>query len=176
MAGPVAQWLEPAAHNGLVAGSSPAGPTNEIRGLPVLAFPPRTLSRTISKIRNTLRTFEATSHRHDLTLDRRSLFMQQIYVDRRSNLRLIAKLPQGPLTMCALRHASVPTTYGGNFLLVAASASRLILRRNAILPSVPKPTMWKTSLPMTMPIEAKGGVAVSTAPGWIWQQRDRESR
>src|SRR6267378_7338259 len=29
-AGPVAQWLEPAAHNGLVAGSSPAGPTKEI--------------------------------------------------------------------------------------------------------------------------------------------------
>src|SRR5258708_40051839 len=28
-AGPVAQWLEPAAHNGLVAGSSPAGPTNK---------------------------------------------------------------------------------------------------------------------------------------------------
>src|SRR5215218_4751223 len=25
--GPVAQWLEPSAHNGLVAGSSPAGPT-----------------------------------------------------------------------------------------------------------------------------------------------------
>jgi hypothetical protein len=25
--GPVAQWLEPAAHNGLVAGSSPARPT-----------------------------------------------------------------------------------------------------------------------------------------------------
>ena len=25
--GPVAQWLEPTAHNGLVAGSSPAGPT-----------------------------------------------------------------------------------------------------------------------------------------------------
>jgi hypothetical protein len=32
-AGPVAQWLEPAAHNGLVAGSSPAGPTNEIKNL-----------------------------------------------------------------------------------------------------------------------------------------------
>src|SRR6201982_2179511 len=29
-AGPVAQWLEPAAHNGLVAGSSPAGPTSRI--------------------------------------------------------------------------------------------------------------------------------------------------
>ena len=28
-AGPVAQWLEPAAHNGLVAGSSPAGPTSK---------------------------------------------------------------------------------------------------------------------------------------------------
>src|SRR5271166_1101826 len=26
--GPVAQWLEPAAHNGLVAGSSPARPTS----------------------------------------------------------------------------------------------------------------------------------------------------
>ncbi len=31
-AGPVAQWLEPAAHNGLVAGSSPAGPTNSFKG------------------------------------------------------------------------------------------------------------------------------------------------
>src|SRR5208283_3365537 len=28
--GPVAQWLEPAAHNGLVAGSSPARPTTKI--------------------------------------------------------------------------------------------------------------------------------------------------
>jgi tripartite-type tricarboxylate transporter receptor subunit TctC len=33
-AGPVAQWLEPAAHNGLVAGSSPAGPTNDYGSLP----------------------------------------------------------------------------------------------------------------------------------------------
>jgi hypothetical protein len=32
-AGPVAQWLEPAAHNGLVPGSSPGRPTNEIRSL-----------------------------------------------------------------------------------------------------------------------------------------------
>jgi hypothetical protein len=32
-AGPVAQWLEPAAHNGLVAGSSPAGPTSLFKGL-----------------------------------------------------------------------------------------------------------------------------------------------
>src|SRR5271165_4832822 len=31
--GPVAQWLEPAAHNGLVAGSSPARPTSARRAL-----------------------------------------------------------------------------------------------------------------------------------------------
>ena len=37
-AGPVAQWLEPAAHNGLVAGSSPAGPTNEIKCLSIFIF------------------------------------------------------------------------------------------------------------------------------------------
>jgi hypothetical protein len=30
-AGPVAQWLEPAAHNGLVPGSSPGRPTNKIK-------------------------------------------------------------------------------------------------------------------------------------------------
>ena len=43
----------------------------------------------------------------------------------------------------------------------STSASRLILRRKAILPLVPKPTMWKTSLPMSMPIEARAGVLVS---------------
>ncbi len=32
--GPVAQWLEPTAHNGLVAGSSPAGPTTMSLRLP----------------------------------------------------------------------------------------------------------------------------------------------
>src|ERR1700690_1670480 len=65
------------------------------------------------------------------------------------------------LTKCALRHASIPTTQGGNFLKVSASASRLILRRKAILPSVLKPTMWKTSLPMSMPIDARESVVVS---------------
>src|SRR6266404_3234654 len=45
-AGPVAQWLEPAAHNGLVAGSSPAGPTNEIKYLAEQPFLWRTVSRT----------------------------------------------------------------------------------------------------------------------------------
>jgi hypothetical protein len=40
------QWLEPAAHTGLVAGSSPAGPTNEINWLSKLEFSLRTVSRT----------------------------------------------------------------------------------------------------------------------------------
>jgi hypothetical protein len=31
--GPVAQWLEPTAHNGLVGGSNPPGPTNKINSL-----------------------------------------------------------------------------------------------------------------------------------------------
>src|SRR5450755_3225368 len=35
--GPVAQWLEPTAHNGLVAGSSPAGPTIQIQGLTTIS-------------------------------------------------------------------------------------------------------------------------------------------
>ncbi|MGF6250103.1 hypothetical protein ABID82_004777 [Methylobacterium sp. PvP062] len=42
--GPVAQWLEPAAHNGLVAGSSPAGPTSlpRSRGIAGWQAPERT--------------------------------------------------------------------------------------------------------------------------------------
>jgi hypothetical protein len=40
-AGPVAQWLEPAAHNGLVAGSSPAGPTKKISNIPSFVWPER---------------------------------------------------------------------------------------------------------------------------------------
>ena len=55
----------------------------------------------------------------------------------------------------------MPTILAGSLLKVSMSASRLILRRKAILPSALKPTMWKTSLPMSMPIEAKGGVVVS---------------
>jgi hypothetical protein len=40
------------------------------------------------------------------------------------------------------------------------NASRLILRRKAILPLVSRPTTWKTSLPMSMPIEVRGVVVV----------------
>src|ERR1700722_8006717 len=65
------------------------------------------------------------------------------------------------LTKWALRHASMPTMLAGSLLKVSISASRLILRRKAIVPSALKPTMWKTSLPMSMPIEAKRGVVVS---------------
>jgi hypothetical protein len=35
------------------------------------------------------------------------------------------------------------------------------VRRKAIWPSAPNPTTWKTSLPISMPIEASGGVVVS---------------
>jgi hypothetical protein len=42
-AGPVAQWLEPAAHNGLVAGSSPAGPTSKVSNLVKHRFLRRTI-------------------------------------------------------------------------------------------------------------------------------------
>src|SRR5580704_7679381 len=40
--GPVAQWLEPAAHNGLVGGSSPPGPTTQSRRI---AFSAGTLGK-----------------------------------------------------------------------------------------------------------------------------------
>ena len=49
--GPVAQWLEPAAHNGLVAGSSPARPTSTpwaFREFLELPFPAPTVSPTDS--------------------------------------------------------------------------------------------------------------------------------
>ncbi len=32
--GPVVQWSEPSAHNGVVAGSNPAGPTTILKELP----------------------------------------------------------------------------------------------------------------------------------------------
>jgi hypothetical protein len=44
-AGPVAQWLEPAAHNGLVAGSSPAGPTSDLSIL-IFSTPPEIPTRS----------------------------------------------------------------------------------------------------------------------------------
>ena len=37
--GPVVQWLEPAAHNGVVAGSNPAGPTTFLRAFGSLLVP-----------------------------------------------------------------------------------------------------------------------------------------
>src|SRR5215831_9498810 len=47
--GPVAQWLEPTAHNGLVGGSNPPGPTmfSTRRGVrPSVSGTPSTMSRT----------------------------------------------------------------------------------------------------------------------------------
>src|SRR6516165_8189673 len=45
--GPVAQWLEPAAHNRLVGGSSPPGPTNTIQWL--MGYFPAHISPKTSK-------------------------------------------------------------------------------------------------------------------------------
>src|SRR5262249_32628536 len=39
--GPVAQWLEPTAHNGLVGGSNPPGPTTHSRFLPTCGDAPK---------------------------------------------------------------------------------------------------------------------------------------
>jgi len=57
---------------------------------------------------------------------------ERLHVDRSNNPRLVANR-KARLTKCALTHASIPTTEGGTALKVSASASRLILRRKAIL-------------------------------------------
>jgi hypothetical protein len=71
--GPVAQWLEPAAHNGLVAGSSPAGPTISCRSrsgqfFPASFFrpefaPPRILSGRFPRRRPVARAYFAAEGR-----------------------------------------------------------------------------------------------------------------
>src|SRR5690348_8393799 len=53
----------------------------------------------------------------------------------------------------------------GSRLKVSPSASRLILLRKAILSSVPKPTTWKPSLPMSAPVEGERcGVHIAASP------------
>lgn len=54
---------------------------------------------------------------------------------------------------------------GGNFSNVSASASRLILRRKASLPSELKPTMWNVSLPISRPITVGAG---DPDPAWAF--------
>jgi hypothetical protein len=73
----------------------------------------------------------------------------------------MTKLPQGSADKVRTE-ARLHANHARRKLLEGlAEVSRLILRRKAILPSVLKPTMWKTSLPMSMPIEAKCDVVVS---------------
>ena len=55
----------------------------------------------------------------------------------------------------------MPTMQGGSFLKASANASRLTFQRNAIFPSQPNPTTWKTSLPISMPTDASAGIFVS---------------
>lgn len=66
--GPVAQWLEPTAHNGLVAGSSPAGPTNQINRL-VRGISPQRDHRTRNRTRYVCLSF-VTGLAHRDFLDR----------------------------------------------------------------------------------------------------------
>jgi hypothetical protein len=59
--GPVAQWLEPAAHNGLVAGSSPAGPTS-LRSRSERRLPRRSPKGEGGPARPRASAWQATSH------------------------------------------------------------------------------------------------------------------
>ena len=59
-AGPVAQWLEPAAHNGLVAGSSPAGPTNA--GMHAIIFYPTAMSHIVTAKTQSITTLLAPTY------------------------------------------------------------------------------------------------------------------
>jgi hypothetical protein len=65
------------------------------------------------------------------------------------------------LTKCALRQASIPTMHDGSFSKAPVMANRLTFHRKAIFPSAPRPTKWKTSLPMSMPMDANGAAPVS---------------
>jgi hypothetical protein len=44
--------------------------------------------------------------------------------------------------------------------MVAQAENFALMQRKAMMPSVLNPTMWKTSLPMSMPIKAKGSSGV----------------
>src|SRR5439155_18527041 len=50
--GPVAQWLEPAAHNGLVGGSNPPGPTSVIDRVRTGLRPPTRFTKPIAELKN----------------------------------------------------------------------------------------------------------------------------
>jgi hypothetical protein len=57
------------------------------------------------------------------------------------------------LTKCALKQASSPTMLGGNFSNSRSSAKRLNFMRRTTFPCASKPTTWKTSLPMSIPMD-----------------------
>ena len=61
-AGPVAQWLEPAAHNGLVPGSNPGRPTRDINSL-IRDIAPVRENRTRKRTRYVRLSFVPCSHR-----------------------------------------------------------------------------------------------------------------
>ena len=84
-----------------------------------------------------------------------------LHIDRWNDARLVAEHAQGSADeMGAEARFHADDT---RWLLLERLDQRqsLDLRRNAILPSVPKPTRWKTSLPISTPIEARGATVVS---------------
>ena len=57
------------------------------------------------------------------------------------------------LTECALRHASMPTTQGGSFSTSFIKDRRRVFRQRRTPPTGSKPTRWKTSFPISRPID-----------------------
>src|SRR5581483_9243067 len=88
--------------------------------------------------------------------------------EKEANCRRLMSVPGiGPLISTAVV-AAIGTAEAfergrdfGAWLRLVPRRQPLDLRRKAILPLVPNPTMWKTSLPMSMPIEARAGVLVA---------------
>ena len=95
-AGPVAQWLEPAAHNGLVAGSSPAGPTSEINTLSGVVSPVN-YSRSTAPTRRGARSHCGYSAEYDNS-DRPSMKVRRENVLVKSNTLWSGSVEGMPIT------------------------------------------------------------------------------
>src|SRR4051794_5117569 len=99
-AGPVAQWLEPAAHNGLVAGSSPAGPTNEISRLSGAISPHRDY-RTRNRTRYVRFSFPRRIAHGDFLDGIRQIVGMMMAVSVQQNLKRHSKIASCLPWICA---------------------------------------------------------------------------
>ena len=102
-AGPVAQWLEPAAHNGLVAGSSPAGPTNEISSLLSFIRPERD-HRTRNRTRYVRFSFAHRITHGDLLDSIRQIVGMVVTIGVQQNLQRHSKITSCLPWVCAPLH------------------------------------------------------------------------